>query len=127
MIEHAVENIALVSCRERYRSGIVMGDGVMFGAKLVAMQLRSHIEECGRRYEIQRDEVRGARTELSTARSELTLELAKLRTDQFLMDERNRKSIQSVFSLLWCVAGGIILTLMGIVGVLVQAQFHIHP
>ena len=127
MIDNALENLKLVSCPERFRSGIVMGDGVMFGAKLVAMQLRSHIEECGRRYEAQRDEVRGTRSELSTARNELALELAKLRTDQFLMDERNRKAIQSVFSLLWCVAGGIILILMGTLGVLLQAQLHIHP
>jgi len=92
----------------------------------VAMQLRSHIEECGRRYEAQRDEVRGTRTELSTARNELTLELAKLRTDQFLMDDRNQKSIQRIQSLLWTVAGGVILILFSVVGVLVQAQFHIH-
>lgn len=124
MIANTLENLTLV-CRERFRSGIVMGDGV-FGAKIVAIQLRSHVEECGRRYELQRDEVRGTRTELATARNELTLEIAKLRTDQFLMDERNQKSIQRVQSLLWTVAGGVILILVGIIGVLLQAQLHIH-
>lgn len=85
---------------------------------VVAARLQSHIDECGQRYEASREAIRDAK-------SDLTADICQLRADQQKMDERNRKAITGVFQLLWAVAGGVILVLIGIVSVLAKGELHI--
>lgn len=89
-----------------------------FGTGVVAAQLRAHIDECGHRYEASREAIRDAK-------SDLTGEIVRLRSDQAAMDERNRKAIQSVWRLLVSVASGVAVILATAVGVLLKAQLHI--
>jgi hypothetical protein len=84
----------------------------------VAIQLRAHLEECGRRYEASRDAI-------NECKRDLTADICELRAEQARMDDRNRKAIQGVFQLLWAVVGGVVLLLIGVVGVLAKAQLHI--
>jgi hypothetical protein len=84
----------------------------------VAIQLRAHLEECGRRYEASRDAI-------IECKKDLTADICELRAEQGRMDDRNRKAIEGVFRLLWAVAGGIVLLLFAVVGVLAKAQLHI--
>ena len=85
---------------------------------VVAVRLQSHIDECGQRYEASREAIRDAK-------ADLTADICQLRVDQQTMDERNRKAITGVFQLLWAVAGGVILLLVAVAGVLAKAELHI--
>jgi hypothetical protein len=86
--------------------------------RIVAVQLKAHIDECGQRYEASREAIRDAK-------SDLTTDICELRKEQARMDERNRKAISGVQQLLWAIAGGTVLVLLAAIELLSKAQLHI--